>query len=588
MQNIVANRSYQIMRYCLKIKAAKYQIKLSFIRVLCYNISMKQADNSRTSNTEMITISRAEYEALQAELAEQKQQLESKRAELESKSTELAAALLQNQWLQEQLLLKKKKIFGTSSEQIDQLVMEQFAHLFNEAEGWDQDSYVPATKVKAHSRKRRSGSITDAVPEGTAVEVVEHRLAEEERICAVCGTEMVEIGKEVRRSLQMEPAKFWVREDWYYTYACRVCEQETGETVVKATPAEPSVLPGSFASASAIAHLAVQKFVMYSPLYRLEQEFDRMGLKLSRQTMSNWLLHAAEDWLSPIYDTLHKQLCQQTVLHGDETTLQVLKEPGKAAVSKSYMWLYRTSGDAEHPIVLYDYQPNRKAENAEKFLEGFTGWLHADGYQGYHKLPQRIRVVGCWAHARRKFDEALHTVPKEQQQASKPAEALCYFAKLFELEHQFADMAAEERYTRRLEQAKPVLEALFAWANELKDKTAPKSALGKALHYLLEQWPYLLRYLEDGRLEISNNRAERSIKPFVMGRKNWLFANTPAGARSSAVIYSLIETAKENGLDPYRYLLWVLHTAPELAQQDSAWAEKVTPSLAPDTCKIPE
>ena len=149
-------------------------------------------------------------------------------------------------------------------------------------------------------------------------------------------------------------------------------------------------------------------------------------------------------------------------------------------------------------------------------------------------------------------------------------------------------MAAEERYTRRLEQAKPVLEALFAWANELKDKTAPKSALGKALHYLLEQWPYLLRYLEDGRLEISNNRAERSIKPFVMGRKNWLFANTPAGARSSAVIYSLIETAKENGLDPYRYLLWVLSTAPELAQQDSAWAEKMTPALAPDTCKIPE
>ena len=264
--------------YCptFKIEAAKCQIKLSFIRVLCYNISMKQADNSRTSNTEMITISRAEYEALQAELAEQKQQLE-------SKSTELAAALLQNQWLQEQLLLKKKKIFGTSSEQMDQLVMEQFAHLFNEAEGWDQDSYVPAIKVKTHSRKRRSGSITDAVPEGTAVEVVEHRLPEEERICAVCGAEMVEIGKEVRRSLQMEPAKFWVREDWYYTYACKVCEQETGETVMKAAPAEPSVLPGSFASASAIAHLAVQKFVMYSPLYRLEQEFDRMGLKLSRQ-----------------------------------------------------------------------------------------------------------------------------------------------------------------------------------------------------------------------------------------------------------------------------------------------------------------
>ena len=151
--------------------------------------------------------------------------------------------------------------------------------------------------------------------------------------------------------------------------------------------------------------------------------------------------------------------------------------------------------------------------------------------------------------------KALHTVSKGQQQTSKQAEALCYFAKLFQLEQQFAELTAEERYTRRLEQAKPVLNVLFAWANNLKDQTAPKSALGKALHYLLEQWPYLLRYLEDGQLEISNNRAERSITPFVMGRKNWLFANTPAGARSSAVIYSLIETAKESGLDPCRYLL---------------------------------
>ena len=152
----------------------------------------------------------------------------------------------------------------------------------------------------------------------------------------------------------------------------------------------------------------------------------------------------------------------------------------------------RSGGDADQPIVLYDYQPNRKAENAEKFLKGVTGWLHADGYPGHHKLPQRIRIVGCWANALWKLDEALHTVPKEPRQTSKPAKALCYFAKLFELEHQFADMAAEERYTRRLEQAKPVLEALFVWANELKDKTAPKSALGEALHYLLEQWPYLM------------------------------------------------------------------------------------------------
>lgn len=534
---------------------------------------MKHTEMDETSNRETITISRAEYEAMQAQL--------------DAKSAELAQALLQNRWLMEQLKLNKRKLFGSSSEQLDQMVMEQFAHLFNETEAWDADSVESAKKgEKKKPSKRRSGSIDDAIPEGTPVEIVEHPLPENERVCSVCGSEMVEIGVEVHRSLQMKPAEFWVREDRYPTYACKCCEKETGEANVTPTPMEPTVIPGSFASPSAIAHLAVQKYVMYSPLYRLEQEFDRQGLKLSRQTMSNWLLKATEDWLQPIYDVLHQHLCKEAVLHGDETTLQVLHEKGKSVTSKSYMWLYRTSGNAETPIVLYDYQPNRKAENAEKFLEGFTGWFHADGYQGYHRLPKNIRVVGCWAHARRKFDEALTAVPKEQQSASKPAEALCYFAKLFQMEQDFAPLTVEERFAKRLEQEKPVLEALLAWANALKPQTAPKSALGKALHYLLEQWPYLVRYLEDGRLELSNNRAERSIKPFVMGRKNFLFCNTPGGAQSSAVLYSLIETAKETDLDPYRYLLWVLERAPKLAQTaDEAWVEKLVPAQAPAECR---
>ena len=204
-------------------------------------------------------------------------------------------------------------------------------------------------------------------------------------------------------------------------------------------------------------------------------------------------------------------------------------------------------------------------------------------YQGYHKLPERIRVVGCAAHARRKFDEALTALPKEQQQTSKAAEALCYFATLFQSEQSFAEWKPEERYTKRLEQAKPVLDALLAWVNGLIPRTAPKSALGKALHYLKEQGPYLVRYLEDGRLELSSNRAERSIKPFVMGRKGWLFSNTQA----SAVIYSLIETAKENAPDPYRYLLWVLESAPAMALEGDAWAGMLTPANAPETYKIP-
>ena len=379
-----------------------------------------------------------------------------------------------------------------------------------------------------------------------------------------------------------------IREDVYYTYACKQCEETTGEANILKTPKEPVLYPGSFASAEAVAHIMTQKFVMYSPLYRLEQEFNREGLKLSRQTMANWMLNTSDTWLRPIYDVLPRDLCKEPVLHGDETTLQVLRESGKAATSKSYMWLYRTSGCAKAPIVLYEYQPSRKAAHAEEFLKGFSGWLHADGYQGYHKLPENIRVVGCRAHARRKFDEALQTIPKDDRKGSLAATGECYCTRLFQLEEALAELTPEERYTKRLEQEKPVLDALVAWANEAAAKTAPKSTLGKALHYLLEQWPYLIRYLEDGRLELSNNRAERSIKPFVTGRKNWLFANTPAGAQSSAVIYSLIETAKENQLDPYRYLLWVLRSAPALSQTDDVWAEKLLPARAPQECCIPQ
>ena len=531
---------------------------------------MKNEKKTAVNTAEMMTISRTEYESQQAQLAELK---------------------LQNQWLLEQLGLAKKRQFGSSSERIQEDLMDQLGLTLNEAE-----TYAYGTKsatpeqiaVKAHERKRQSGSVLDVVPEGTPAEVVEHRLPENERICSACGSEMVEIGKEVHRSLQMKPVQFWIREDVYYTYACKNCEQETGEADIAKTAKEPALLPGSFASAEAVAYLAVQKFVMYSPLYRLEQEFNRQGLKLSRQTMANWLLNTSEKWLRPVYDVLREQLCRELVLHADETTLQVLKEPGRSSTSKSYMWLYRTSGYAKQAIVLYEYQSTRKVEHAEAFLQGFNGWLHADGYQGYHKLPENIRVVGCWAHARRKFDEALQTLPKEMQKDSPAAIGECYCSRLFKLEEAFAELTPEERYEKRLEQETPVLDALLSWANEMQAKTAPKSALGRAIHNLLEQWPYLTRYLEDGRLELSNNRAERSIKPFVMGRKNWLFANTPGGAQASAVIYSLIETAKENGLNPYRYLLWLLQNAPGLSEIDEAWAEQLTPANAPQECKIPQ
>lgn len=253
-----------------------------------------------TSNMEeMITITRAEYDAMQQELS--------------AKSQELAAALLQNDWFLEQLMLSKKKLFGQSSEKACEAVMEQLSFVMNEAEVIDAQSFVeesPWSKVKAHTRKRRSGSIEDVIPEGLPVEVVEHRLGEEDRHCPDCDTQMVEIGKESHRSLKITPPQYCVVEDVYYTYACKCCEQETGETVIVKTPKTSMVFPGSFASPEAIAHIMVQKFVMYSPLYRQEQEMNRAGLQLSRQTMSNWLLHASEDWLRPIYDRLHEQLSQ--------------------------------------------------------------------------------------------------------------------------------------------------------------------------------------------------------------------------------------------------------------------------------------
>lgn len=527
---------------------------------------MKKLEETGTRTTETVTISRAEYDLFM---------------ELKSRNTKLSQ---QVDWLLEQLRLANKKRFGASSEKVQEELMGQLSLMLNEAEAYAAPPGTKVTEVAAHTRQKRSPRLEEALPENVPVEVVEHRLSKEELECPICGETMAEIGKEVRRTLKIVPAQVSIREDWYYTYACRRCQDEGTETPVVKAEKTPAVISGSFASPEAVAHIMVQKFCMGSPLYRQEQEWARQGVKLSRQTMSNWILRCAEDWLKPVYDALHRQLVRRSVLHADETTLQVLHEPGKKAQTKSYMWLYRTGGDAKHPIVLYEYQPSRKGTHVEEFLKGFTGYLHADGYQGYHKLPGNIRVVGCWAHARRKFDEALNAIPPDKREGSAALTGLQYCNELFAWEKRFEALDPEERHTQRLEREKPVLDALSSWADSISGSVAPKSALGKALYYLREQWPYLIRYLEDGRLELSNNRAERSIKPFVIGRKNFLFANSPLGAQSSAVIYSLIETAKENGLDPYCYLLWVLEQAPKRFLSDCNWAEKLTPDRAPDGC----
>ena len=535
---------------------------------MCYNIYMNKTELNQTSNAEMVTISRAEYEELQAQ---------SKRvSELESRVD----------LLMEALRLAQHKRFGASSEKSEETLTEQLSFLFNEAEVFsaaEKEAEENVTVVAAHKRHKKHEYTLDNIPEDIPVEQVEHRLEGEELACPQCGDTMTQIGKEVVNKLKIKPAVLAVEQHIYYTYACQTCNKEDIETPVVKTPREKNIIPGSFATPEAVAHIMTQKFVMGCPLYRQEQEINRKGIHLSRQTMSNWILRATEDYLTPVYEQLHKELLKRDVLHADETTLQVLHEPGKKPQTDSYMWLYRTGGDTDKPIVLYEYQPGRGAKHPKEFLSGYKGYLHTDGYQGYHSLPEDITVVGCWAHARRKFDEAVKSLPKGKVKGSSASQGLTYCNLLFGIEQEIASMTAEERRKERLEQAKPVLDAMLAWANSRT--AAPKSALGKAFHYLKEQWPYLTNYLKDGRLEISNNRAERSIKPFVIDRKNFLFANTPKGATGSAIMFSLIQTAIENSLDPYKYLTWLLKTANNADLTDSEIVKKLLPWNAPEECR---
>ena len=300
-----------------------------------------------TSNTDMVTIPRAEYDADKAYISE-----------LENK----------NQWLMEQLRLLKKKAYGASSEKASEEVYEQLSLLFNEAEAFvdaeaREEAKTPAVEVKAHTRAKKSGSVRDIVPEDISVEVVEHHLSDEELACPQCGSQMAAIGKEVKETLVFKPAEAYIRQDVYYTYACQSCKENEESTPMVQAPKEAALIPGGYASPEAVAHIAVQKFKMGSPLYRQEQEWNTAGIMISRQTMSNWLIRCSKDWCKPIYDELRKQMLQQhDLLHADETEVQVLHEPGRTPQAKSYIWLYRTGGDAEHPIVLYDYRAGRGQE----------------------------------------------------------------------------------------------------------------------------------------------------------------------------------------------------------------------------------
>lgn len=515
------------------------------------------------------------------ELQRQCEQLEQHNAKLEHQNAELNAKL---KWLEEQFRLSQQRRFSSSSERTADPNQIQ---LFDEAESEAKpDLEEPTVETITYSRRKKSSNSKKSL-ENLPVETVEYRLPEEEQVCSCCGGSLHEMSTEVRKELKVIPAQVKVVKHVRHVYSCRRCEREEINTPIVTAPMPSPILPGSLVSPSAMAYIMSQKYVEGMPLYRQEKQLARLGVNLSRQTLANWMLHGANKWLNLLYDRMHHHLLKKDVLHADETTLQVLREPGRAAETTSYMWLYRT-GQEGPPIILYDYQRTRASKYPRRFLSGFKGYLHVDGYAGYNGLPD-ITLVGCWAHARRKFAEALKALPESASSATVTAkEGLDFCNQLFAIERKLKNAIPDERYKNRLVRSRPVLDAFLAWLNTQKSRVLPKSALGQAIKYCLNQWDKLEAFMKDSRLELDNNRAERSIKPFVIGRKNWMFTNTPRGAQASAIIYSIVETAKENGLNPFSYLNYIFEKLPNIDVRDQDALDKLLPwsSSLPTNCWV--
>lgn len=359
------------------------------------------------------------------------------------------------------------------------------------------------------------------------------------------------------------PAQVKVIEHVRLKYSCRHCEKDATQVEIKQAPVPLSPIPKSFATASLLSQIITSKYQYGLPLYRQESLFREYGIDLSRQTMSGWILKSA-DLLKALYDKLHQILLQQNVIQADETTLKVIKSDK----AKCYMWLYCTGTDSPENnhtdtpnIVLYDFHESRASQCAIDFLQGHSGYLQVDGYQGYASTDATL--AGCWAHARRKFKEADIAQSKGKPKAGKATWAMSHIKKLYRIETLIKDKTPAEKQAYRAEHARPLLEEYKAWLDKSIQQVPPKSTLGKALAYSINQWPKLIRYLEDGQLNIDNNRAERAIKPFVIGRKNWMFSNTANGAYASSILYSIVESAKANNLVPFDYLYHVINVLSE-------------------------
>ena len=503
----------------------------------------------------------------------------------------------------EQIRALQKVIYAPKSEKAKYICPEGFTQdtLFDEAEvcvAADPEPTEPKIiSIPAHTRKpkRTKDELAKTLP---VVEVL-HTTPESERSCNICANQMQPIGKElVRQELSIIPAQAFVTHTYRENYACHTCEAETDEAnIVKAKTPEAVVKRG-LAAPSAVAYTMYQKYVNAMPLYRQEKDWLNFGVKISRATLANWIIYTANRWLAPLWSAMKDILLLSQLIYADETVVQVLSEPGKTPQSKSRMWVYATgnpppdvlegaNADGTPRIILYDYQPDRAGENARRFLTvDHPFYLHTDGYEGYNGVANAVRV-GCWAHARRKWNEAM---PKSPPKDNPAYIGLRYCQKLFELERKYAEsgMSPDERLAARREHSKPVAEAYYAWLeNDLRPLAGSKLAI--AATYAKNQKAELMMFLETGLVELSTNYVENAIRPFAVGRKNWLFADSVAGATASAVIYSIIETAKANALNPYEYLLLLFTELPQVLAAnplaDLAPFFPWTPGIS-DRCRI--
>ena len=495
-----------------------------------------------------------------------------------------------NALLSDRLALAQRKQFGSSSEKYAE-GYEQM-DLFNEAEQEaDPNAAEPEMEEihpKSYKRKKPTGKKEEDLSAFETTEVIKHKLEGNDRFCPECGTKYKVVTTETVKYLKFIPARFEVVEETTYVYACPKCG------MMKRPQKDPSLLKGSVATPSLVAGIMNAKYVNGMPLARQEREFARYNLNLSTKTMANWIILCAKRYLQPIYDLMREEFLRSRYIHCDETRLQVIDEPEQKGTTQNWMWVYLTDEYSGSPrMVLFQYERTRGGYHPVEFLgDEFRGYLTCDGYQAYHGLPEQITVTGCMAHARRRFDEALTPLKKgftkEQLKETTAYQAMARIGMLYKIEELIRNQSPEERYAERQKQSKPLLEAFFGWLHTLEGSVNRSSKIGEAVLYALNQEKYLKAYLEDGHLSIDNSAAERAIKNFAIGRRNWLFSKSIKGAEASATVYSVTETALLKGLKPYDYVAYILERMKDLGpfpskedlQQLLPWSESI-----PESCR---